>query len=81
MFFRLNGSTCRNVYDYFVPRVRLNIYERFISFFGICVWLQMAYDIKCVDRLDIFKQLCFSNLSEKYTVIYSCIGSTCFRCK
>ena len=56
MFIRLNGTTHTNVYDYFVLRVHLDICKRFISFFGVIVWLQMANYIKCVDRLDIFKQ-------------------------
>ena len=69
MFIRLNGTTRRNVYEYFAPRVRLDICKRFISFFGVCVWLQRANDMKCAHSLDIFKHLCFSNLSEIYCVI------------
>ncbi len=69
MFTRLRGTTRRNAYDYFVPRVNLDICKRFISFFGVNVWLQMSNNIKCVNKLDIFKQLCFNNLSEKYSVI------------
>ena len=69
MFICLKGTTRRIVLDYFVLRDRLDIGKRFISFFGVRVLLQMANNIKCVDRLDIFKQLCFSNLSEKYSVI------------
>ena len=68
-FIRLNGTTCRNVYDYLVPRIRFEIYKRFISFLGVCVWLRMANNIKYVGGLNIFKQLCLSNFSEKYPVV------------
>ena len=83
MLICLNGTSRRIFYDYYVPRVRLDIYKMYISFFSVRVWLQMANDISCADRLDIFKHLCFSNLSEKYTVISlsSYLSSTCFRCK
>ena len=69
VFICLNGTTRKNFYDYFEPRVIPNICKRFISSFGVHVWLKMANDIKCVDMLDIFKKLYFSNLSEKYSVI------------
>ena len=75
MFTRLNGTTRRNAHYYFLPRVRLDICKRFISFHSVCVWLQMSNDIRCVNKLDNFKQLCFSNYPRN---ILSCSYLTAF---
>ena len=45
MLIRQNGTSRRIFYDYNGPRVCLDIYKMYISFFSVRVWLQMANDI------------------------------------
>lgn len=69
MFTRLCGSrTRRNANDYFLPRVRLEVSKKFISFSGVQIWMQLPYDIRCVNRPSVFKLSFYNLLSEKYSV-------------
>ena len=56
MFVRLGGKTRRNVCDYFLPRVQLNVYKKFISFSGVqtCT-VTIAYsELKCITKSMLF---------------------------
>ena len=45
MFVRLGGKTRRNVCDYVLPRIQLDLCKKFISFSGVQSWLLLPSEL------------------------------------
>ena len=63
LFQCLHRSTRRNTRDYFLPRVKLEIWKKFIIFARVQTCLRLPCNMKC----DSYLRSCYTLLSDKYT--------------
>lgn len=55
---------CRN--DFFLPRIRLDVSKKFVTFAGVQCWSKLPIDIKECNSVYVFKKMLYTLLSSNY---------------